>query len=45
MVGLYENSDVKIGTLEEGDLSIEIASHPQCSFALIQNNDNQVLNV
>ena len=28
--GLYENSDEKIGNVEEGDLSIELGNHSQC---------------
>ena len=31
-VGLYENSDEKIGNLEEDDLAIEIANHSQRIF-------------
>ena len=34
---LYQNSDEKIGILEEGDLPIEITN--QRIFTLIQNND------
>ena len=36
-VGLYEIPDEKIGNLEEGDLSIEDASHSQHIITLIQN--------
>ena len=38
MIGLYQNSDKKIGNLEEGDLSIEVDIHSQRIFTLIQNN-------
>ena len=37
-IGLNENSDDKIGNLEEGDLSIEITNHSQRFITLIQNN-------
>ena len=34
----YKNYDEKIGTLEESDLSIEVANHSQRFFTLIKNN-------
>ena len=31
-MGLYENSDAKIGILEKGDLTIEMTNHSQVIF-------------
>ena len=41
---LYENSDEKIGNLEEGDLTIEIANHSQRIFTVMQDNTFSIFN-